>query len=74
MNDLIVKIINYVIHTPENTNYLVLLPMLEELVEASLEDVTLYIENGILYAKYPDNSKVNFSLDSFGNLIYTVED
>jgi hypothetical protein len=74
MNDLIVKIINYVIHTPENTNYLVLLPMLEELVGASLDEVKLYIEDGNLYAKYPDNSKINFSLDSSGNLIYTVED
>ena len=74
MNDLIVKIINYVIHTPENTNYLVLLPMLEELVGTSLEEVNLYIEDGILYAEYPDNSKVNFSLDSSGNLTYTVED
>ena len=74
MNDLIVKIINYVIHTPENTNYLVLLPMLEELVGTSLEEVNLYIEDGILYAEYPDNSKINFSLDSSGNLTYTVED
>ena len=74
MDNLITKIINYVITTPENTNYLVLLPMLEELGRGNLGEVRLYIENGDLYAEYPDNSNINFMVDSSGNLVYITED
>jgi len=71
MNDSINQIINYVLHTPENTNYFVLVSMLEELVQSSFDNVRLYIEDGNLYATY-ENSNINFSLNNDGNLIYNI--
>ena len=74
MSNLVTEIINYVVNTPENTNYLVLLPMLEELIRRSLGGIRLYIEDGDLYAEYPDDSNIEFMIDSSGNLIYIMED
>lgn len=73
MNDKIIKIINYVLHTPENTNYLVLTSLLEELIDSSsgLNNVELYIEDGNLYAIYR-NTNFDFSIDKQGNLIYNI--
>lgn len=46
MNNSINQIINYIFNTPENTNYFVLISLLENLVQSNFPDIDLLIYGG----------------------------
>lgn len=70
MISVIQECLNYVMHTPENTNPSILLGLLEKIYCSGFEDVNLYIDatDGKLYVNYPNNFSSTFSLNSDGFL------
>lgn len=70
--NLIMDCLNYVMHTPYNTNPVILKEKLLQIYNAQLSNIVLDIDysDGNLYTIIPDDVNITFSLED-GILYYT---